>query len=103
MNTSDIILNLLNENGNPNVNFRLNDNKNGTITINLEGVVSKDFPKPSDFEDHIKSTASRKRNKNQPPLIPRPMKVFMHIIAVIVLSTIVNIKMQADMHGLFNT
>lgn len=52
--TSELISNFEFENGNPMVDQTIEDNGE-TITIILEGIASKEFPKPYDFDEYIKA------------------------------------------------
>jgi hypothetical protein len=53
--TSELISNFMFENGNP-IMAEQNITDNGeTITITLEGIASRKFPKPYDFDEYFKS------------------------------------------------
>lgn len=51
--TEELMSGFMFENKNPNVDTHIWDNEDGTITIILEGVAEKIFPKPKDFDSYI--------------------------------------------------
>lgn len=53
MTTEQLISEFEFQNGNPIVDITIDDNGD-TITINLEGVASQEFPKPGDFNTFIR-------------------------------------------------
>lgn len=53
--TSELISDFLFENGNPMMAEQRIEDNGETIEIIIEGVASKEFPKPYDFNEYLKS------------------------------------------------
>lgn len=53
--TSELISNFVFENGNPMMAEQNITDNGDTITITLEGIASKEFPKPYDFAEYLES------------------------------------------------